>query len=223
MDDLPILYSFRRCPYAMRARMALLVSGQRCVVREVLLRDKPEAMIAASPKATVPVLVSPDGAVIDQSIDIMRWSLGINDPEGWLEGDMADAQALIDNNDGAFKHHLDRYKYAARHDADPIEHRRAGMLILGELDQRLAGKGNLCGDRHSLADIALFPFVRQFAATDQKWFDAQAVSWLQAWLSRHLGSALFGVAMIKLQQWQPGDEDIVMPGYGGETAAQRSA
>jgi len=223
MADMAILYSFRRCPYAMRARMALLVSGQRCVVREVVLRDKPEGMIAASPKATVPVLVLPDGAVIDQSIDIMRWSLGNHDPEGWLEDGTAPAEALITDNDGTFKHHLDRYKYAARHDSDPIEHRNAGMLILGELDQRLAGKDNLCGDRRSLADIALFPFVRQFAATDQQWFDAQAAPRLQAWLSRHLGSALFGVAMIKLQQWQLGDEDIIMPDYRSETAAQRSA
>lgn len=222
MADLPILYSFRRCPFAMRARMALLVSGQRCLVREILLRDKPDAMIAASPKATVPVLVLPDGAVIDQSIDIMRWTLGNHDPEGWLEDETGGLDALIAQNDGPFKHHLDRYKYANRHDCDPIEHRDAGMMILAGLDQRLAGRRNMLGDDRAFADIALFPFVRQFVATDQQWFDAQAAPNLRAWLSRHLGSTLFGAAMIKLQQWQPDDEDLMLPDYEGETVALSS-
>ncbi len=222
MADLPILYSFRRCPYAMRARIALLASGQRCVVREVVLRDKPEAMIAASPKATVPVLVLPDGTVIDQSLDIMRWALGINDPEGWLAEDAAAAETLINQNDGPFKHHLDRYKYATRHDADPIVHRDAGMAILEGLDRRLANSANLLGAGRSLADIALFPFVRQFAATDRQWFDAQRVPYLQAWLSRHLESPLFADVMTKLAQWQPGDDRITMPNFDGETICQGS-
>lgn len=219
MADLPVLYSFRRCPYAMRARMALLVSGQRCVVREVVLRDKPAAMIEASPKATVPVLVLPDGAVIDQSIDIMRWALAKNDPEGWLETGTADTEALIVENDGPFKHHLDRYKYSTRHDSDPIEHRDAGMMILSGLDRRLAGSRNLFGERRALADIALFPFVRQFAATDRQWFDVQAIPNLQGWLTRHLESDLFGAAMIKLQQWQPGDRATMLADYEGEPVA----
>ena len=219
MADLPVLYSFRRCPYAMRARMALLVSGQRCAVREVVLRDKPEAMIEASPKATVPVLVLPDGAVVDQSIKIMRWTLANNDPEGWLENDTADAEALIVENDGPFKYHLDRYKYSTRHDTDPIEHRDAGMMTLSGLDRRLEGRRNLFGDKRTLADIALFPFVRQFAATDWQWFDAQSVPSLQGWLSRHLESALFGAAMTKLQQWQPGDGEILLADDTGEPVA----
>jgi glutathione S-transferase len=222
MVELPILYSFRRCPFAMRARMALLVSGKTCVVREVMLRDKPDAMVAASPKATVPVLVPPDGAVIDQSLDIMRWSLGISDPEGWLEKGGADAEALIATNDGPFKHHLDRYKYATRHDSDPIEHRDAGMTILADLNHRVAGSNNLFGDVRSFADIALFPFVRQFAATDREWFDAQALSNLQSWLTRHLRSALFETAMIKLKQWRPADAEIALPDYDGEPALMRT-
>lgn len=216
MTDLPILYSFRRCPYAMRARMALLVSGQPCVVREVVLRDKPDAMVAASPKATVPVLVLSDGSVVDQSIDIMHWALGVNDPEGWLSVDAAAVDVLVTRNDGPFKHHLDRYKYATRHDSDPIEHRDAGMEVLAELDQRLARRANLLGEDRSIADIALFPFVRQFAATDRQWFDAQPVPHLQAWLSRHLKSTLFGAVMTKLAQWQPGDGRITLPLYSGE-------
>ena len=129
------LYSFRRCPYAMRARMALLVSGTAYAHREVLLRDKPAAMLAASPKGTVPVLVLADGTVIDESIDIMRWALAQNDPEDWLARADAELVALFD---GAFKHHLDRYKYAGRYDADPLAHRAAGLAMLAELDTRLA-------------------------------------------------------------------------------------
>ena len=122
----PILYSFRRCPYAMRARMALTVSATRCELREVRLSAKPAAMLAASPKGTVPVLVLPDGRVIDESLDIMRWALASNDPEGWLTRDDA---ALIALNDGPFKHDLDRYKYPDRHDADPIIHRASGARL----------------------------------------------------------------------------------------------
>ena len=122
MTTLPILYSFRRCPYAMRARMALLVSGILCEIREVKLSDKPVEMLRASPKATVPVL--PDGGVIDESLDIMRWALRRHDPEDWLGGDDT---ALIAANDGAFKHHLDRYKYPDRHGSDAAEHRTAGL------------------------------------------------------------------------------------------------
>ncbi|QLC25441.1 glutathione S-transferase [Parasphingopyxis algicola] len=207
MTDLPVLYSFRRCPYAMRARMALLVAGQDCILREVLLRNKPDEMIAASSKATVPVLVLPDGGVIDESLDIMRWVLEIRDPEDWLETDGDAAEELVAANDGPFKHHLDRYKYATRHDTDPVEHRDAGAAILADLDQRLEKRSNLQRDQRSFADIALFPFVRQFAGTDRAWFDAQPWPNLRAWLDRHLESALFKTAMLRLQPWQPGDAE----------------
>lgn len=203
MLDVPILYSFRRCPYAMRARMALLASGQTCEVREIVLRDKPVEMIAASPKGTVPVLMRPDGRVIDESIDIMRWALGRNDPEDWLGGD---DRALIAQNDGPFKHHLDRYKYPDRHDADPLIHREKGLDILAGLDARLADRANLCGDGISLADIAIMPFVRQFAATDRNWFDALPLPRLQSWLARHMASPLFEKTMIRRAPWQPGDQ-----------------
>jgi glutathione S-transferase len=137
-----VLYSFRRCPYAMRARLALLVSGMRFEIREVALRAKPEAMIDVSPKGTVPVLALADGTVIDQSIAIMRWALARRDPEGWLAGD---DPALIAAFDGGFKHHLDRYKYPDRHASDPIGHRNAALTMLVDLDTRLAASENLCG------------------------------------------------------------------------------
>ncbi|QNA85262.1 glutathione S-transferase [Sphingomonas sp. So64.6b] len=191
---LPILYSFRRCPYAMRARMAVLVSGMAFDLHEVSLRDKPAAMLAASPKGTVPVLVLPDGRVIDESLDIMRHALGEHDPEQWLDGDDT---ALIAANDGPFKHHLDRYKYADRHGADAIEHRAAGLALLGVLEERLAITVNLCGENRALTDIALMPFVRQFAAVDRDWFDAQALPGVQAWLARHIASDLFVRAMAR--------------------------
>jgi glutathione S-transferase len=202
----PVLYSFRRCPFAMRARMALLVSGQTVELREILLRAKPEAMLTASPKGTVPVLVLADGTVIDQSLDIMRWALGRHDPEAWLAGDDA---ALIATFDGPFKHHLDRYKYPSRHGEDPLPHRAAGLALLETLEQRLAASAFLCGPTRSLADIALFPFIRQFAATDQPWFDAQPLVLVQAWLAGLIGSDLFDRIMLRVPPWQPGDPALL--------------
>ncbi|MES2045494.1 MAG: glutathione S-transferase [Pseudomonadota bacterium] len=196
----PVLYSFRRCPYAMRARMALLVSAIPFELREIVLRDKPAAMIAASPKATVPVLVLEDGAVIDESLDIMRRALDRRDPEDWLGGDDAD---LIARFDDRFKHHLDRYKYPDRHHADPAEHRAAALALLGELEQRLATHANLCRDTRALTDIALMPFVRQFAAVDRVWFDAQPIPRVQAWLAAHIASPLFDRAMQRVAVWVP--------------------
>lgn len=202
MSGRPVLYSFRRCPYAMRARLALLVSGLDYEHREVLLRDKPAAMLAASPKGTVPVLVLADGAVIDESIDIMRWALGRSDPENWRAGDDA---ALIGLFDGAFKHHLDRYKYAARHDADPLEHRAAALVMLEDLNARLAGQAFLRGAVRGFGDMALFPFVRQFAGVDPAWFDAQPIARVQAWLAELVGSDLFARAMVKIAPWREDD------------------
>jgi glutathione S-transferase len=195
---LPILYSFRRCPYAMRARLALAVSGIECEVREVSLRAKPAAMLAASPKGTVPVLVLPDGTVIDESIDIMRWALDANDPEGWLDGD---DRELIAANDGPFKGHLDRYKYPERFAADGVDHRAAGVAMLEQLETRLAGSAYLCGERRTLADAAVMPFVRQFAAVDREWFDALALPGVQRWLDEWLASPLFEAVMVRHAAW----------------------
>ncbi len=201
------LYSFRRCPYAMRARLALLASGARFELREIVLRDKPAAMLAASPKGTVPVLQLDDGRVIDESLDIMLWALGRNDPERWLAGYDA---ALVEAFDTQFKHHLDRYKYAERHDADPIAHRDAGLALLAQLDARLADSADLCGPQRTLSDMAIFPFVRQFAAVDPDGFAALPIARAQAWLARHVASPLFEQAMQRFAPWTPGDPPIVL-------------
>lgn len=202
----PVLYSFRRCPYAMRARLALLVSETPCEIREVKLSAKPAELAAASPKATVPVLALPEGGVIDQSLDIMRWALGRHDPEDWLERDDA---ALIDANDRAFKQHLDRYKYPDRHRRDPAVHRAAGLEMLAVLEGRLVSSPQLGGAVRGLADMALMPFVRQFAAVDRDWFDAQPLTRLRRWLDDHVRSPLFERAMLRLQPWSQGDAPIL--------------
>lgn len=206
MTALPVLYSFRRCPYAMRARMALWISGIVCELREVKLAAKPAELLAASAKGTVPVLVLPDGRVIDESLAIMRCALERHDPEGWLAGE---DRALIEANDGPFKHALDRYKYPSRYPgAAPDEHRAQGLLFLRELEQRLDGSNNLAGPRRTLTDIALFPFVRQFAYTDRDWFVAQPLPRLHAWLDRHLASDLFAAVMPKYAPWKAGDPPV---------------
>ncbi|MDF2639246.1 MAG: glutathione S-transferase [Novosphingobium lindaniclasticum] len=199
----PILYSFRRCPYAMRARLALLVSGTTCELREVKLSGKPAEMLEASPKGTVPVLVLADGTVIDQSLDIMRWALKRNDPAGWLASDDA---ALTAANDGPFKHDLDRYKYPHRHGSDATAHRESGLTFLRMLEARLAENAHLCGPCTGLADAAIMPFVRQFAAVEPTWFEMQSLPRLQAWLHAYLNSDLFTAAMLRLPPWQPGDQ-----------------
>ena len=206
MSDLPILYSFRRCPYAMRARMALWVSGTECELREVKLADKPAALLETSPKGTVPVLALPDGTVLEQSLDIMRWALGYSDPEDWLAGDDID---VLDRIDGPFKHHLDRYKYHTRYDSDADAHRAAALHILRELDMRLAERKQLCGPTRTLTDIASFPFIRQFANHDREWFDAQDVPELQRWLNGHLESDLFRSIMTKHDPWTPDDKPVL--------------
>jgi glutathione S-transferase len=204
----PVLYSFRRCPYAMRARLALLASGMTCEIREVKLSAKPPEMLAASPKGTVPVLVLADGKVIDESIDIMRWALAKNDPAGWLAHD---DPALIAMFDGPFKQHLDRYKYPSRHQSDPAEHRAAGLALLEKLESRLQSHANLCGEAMGLADAATFPFVRQFSGVEQAWFDGLALPAVQLWLARHLGSPLFAAAMQRLEPWKACDAPVRFP------------
>jgi glutathione S-transferase len=204
----PILYSFRRCPYAMRARLALLVSGTICEIREVKLSTKPPEMIAASKKATVPVLVLPEERVIDESLDIMRWCLRNHDPEHWLD---CEDSSLIAANDGPFKHHLDRFKYADRHGATSVEHRAAGLEFLKVLEARLESRGNLCNAARGMTDMAILPFVRQFAETDRAWFDNLSLPALQAWLASHLASSLFSAAMVRLTPWCPGDRTVLFP------------
>lgn len=203
----PILYSFRRCPYAMRARLALAVSGVRHELREVRLSAKPDGMLAISPKGTVPVLRTANGTVIDQSLAIMRWSLSLCDPDDWLA---RDDPVLIASNDGSFKHHLDRYKYPDRHGSNAAEHRDHGLLFLQELDARLASTGQLAGIRMGIVDAAIMPFVRQFAAVDHEWFDTLTLPNLRAWLATHLASDLFQRIMCRVAPWCPGERIVIV-------------
>ncbi|MEX5666528.1 glutathione S-transferase [Pseudomonas neuropathica] len=191
------LYSFRRCPYAMRARMALRYSGVPVDIIEVSLKAKPAEMLAISPKGTVPVLDA-GGRVIDESLEIMRWALAQNDPQGWLlDGDSRIAE-LIEANDQGFKVHLNRYKYAERYPEQPMEvYRAEGALFLRRLDELLTDRDYLLTDHPSLADIALLPFVRQFAHVDREWFAQTPYVRLQAWLQRFLESELFTSIMKK--------------------------
>lgn len=198
----PILWSFRRCPYAMRARLAIAASGGQVELREVVLRDKPQAFLAASPSATVPCLETCDG-VIDESLDIMFWALQRSDPEGWLH--MPDlGRDLIRACDGGFKSALDHYKYPTRYEGiDHLAERDAAGTFLRELDQRLDGQDWLFGSRPSLADMAILPFVRQFAHVELNWFHAQDWLALIGWLERFKASDRFVAIMGKYPQWQP--------------------
>ncbi|MBK5354313.1 glutathione S-transferase [Pseudomonas sp. TH41] len=195
------LYSFRRCPYAMRARMALRYSGVAVQIVEVSLKAKPADMLALSSKGTVPVL-SIDGQVIDESLEIMRWALAQNDPQDWLLKDDPVGQqhiaGLIDENDQVFKVHLNRYKYAERYPEQPMAFYRAqGEAFLRKLDELLEGRDYLLATHLSLADVALMPFVRQFAHVDREWFGQTPYVRLQAWLQRFLESDLFTSVMAK--------------------------
>ena len=196
--NLPILYSFRRCPYAMRARMSIVRTSYICEHREVILRDRPEHMMKISPKGTVPVILLPNGEVIEESLEIMQhvlsWELSLEDLH-W-----------VDRNDNEFKFHLDRYKYPNRYDdVDAIEQRSMAKSYLDDLDQFLSNEIT-----SSLND-ALFPFVRQFANHDRDWFDSQNWENLHGWLADNLSSDEFALCMKKYPQWCEGDDLVTFP------------
>ena len=202
MTRLPILYSFRRCPYAIRARMALLNARVRFELREVLLRDRPDHMMQISPKGTVPVLLLPEGEVLEESMDIMLWC----SPESWVVGDWAE---LVEVNDGDFKENLDRYKYSDHYEdaLAPEVHRAKVLDILQQYEVRLGSSSHFCGGEMSLADVALAPFVRQFANTDREWFDAQELPNVQRWLNLIIEGDLFKRSMVRQKRWRPPHSD----------------
>ncbi|MDF1818018.1 MAG: glutathione S-transferase [Immundisolibacteraceae bacterium] len=213
---LPRLYSFRRCPYAIRARLAIQASGTEVELREILLRDKPTQMLEISAKGTVPVLQLSNGEVIDESRQIIDWALTQHDPADWaLSNEPAlrqQAAQLIDRNDGEFKELLDRYKYAVRFPEHPAEYYRdAAMEILSDVDQRLAAGGYLLAGRETVADIALYPFVRQFAFVDKKWFDHQPLPNLKSWLEKFLTTESFAAVMVKLPPWLAETNGVKFP------------
>ncbi|MFT7133098.1 MAG: glutathione S-transferase [Cyclobacteriaceae bacterium] len=215
MNDYPVLYSFRRCPYAMRARLALAAAGVTVGLREVALKDKPVALRSISAKATVPVLQLPDQRVIDESLDIVFWALGQNDANGWLDYSAPQRHAmaaLVEVNDGDFKFHLDRYKYADRFAGDHAGEALAGCeRFLAELESRLAHNEYLFGARVSYADMVILPFVRQFAQCDRLVFDGLPYPRLRQWLDGLLQGDLFLSVMTKYKAWQPQDLELLWP------------
>ena len=205
----PVLYSFRRCPYAMRARLAVASSGVSVELREVLLRDKAGAFLEASPKGTVPVLVADQ--VVEESIEVMDWALAQSDPEGLLYAGGA-ARQLVERCEVEFKGHLDRFKYAVRYeDVDPEAERTLASVYLCELDGMLADCAFLFGDQIGFADIGIAPFVRQFANTDRAWFNDQDWVNLRGWRVQFVDSARFGAIMTKYPKWEEGDAVTVFP------------
>ena len=206
-----ILYSFRRCPYAIRARLAIASAGVEVTLREILLRDKPEAFLAVSPSATVPCLATVGGESIDESYDVMRWAFGQNDPEGLL--DMVDmGEGLIAEADGPFKAALDHTKYASRHpELDAEVERARAMTFIAKLDAQIAGRDWLFGAAPKLADFAILPFVRQFAMIDKARFDAEAGESVVGWLDRFLVSDRLAAVMTKYPPWAPGDAETRFP------------
>lgn len=211
INNHPILYSFRRCPYAMRARLVLLYANIRCELREVILRDKPTQMISLSPKATVPILQLPSGQVIDESYDIMKWAIEQNDPDGWQKS-IPQAHELVKENDGPFKSALDHYKYPSRFpEQAPEFHRDRGKVFLKNLNHILQSSAYLTGPQHGLADMAIFPFIRQFAHVDKDWFYGLPYPHLHQWLTARLDSDIFGVIMKKYTPWQEADHPVYFP------------
>jgi len=191
----------------MRARWSLLISGQQATIREILLRDKPAHMLELSPKGTVPVLQLSDGTILEESLDVMLWALKQNDPEGWLSPSVGNETAmleLITQNDDEFKYHLDRYKYANRYEnADSETHRVEAEKFLSTLEHKLTQDRFLFGDARSLADIAIVPFIRQFANADKARFDTSPYDQLKRWLSNLLAGDDFSVVMTKYDVYQP--------------------
>ena len=207
---LPILYSFRRCPYAIRARLAIKVSNLQVEIREVLLKDKPKEMLSVSPKGTVPVLELPDGKIIDESRDIMLWALQHSDPESWLSTHSENLEAvnsLIDFNDSEFKQILDHYKYADRFPENKMEYYRTqGEVFLQQLEEKLTKNDYLMGQCVTFTDIAIFPFIRQFVSVDRDWFEQTQYIKLKKWLDYLLSSTIFQEVMEKYPQWQSGNK-----------------
>jgi glutathione S-transferase len=199
---LPILYSFRRCPYAIRARLAIAYAGIPVEIREIQLKQKPEQLLAISPKGTVPVLQLPDGNIIEESLDIMHWALTQHDPDNWLDSG-EDSESLIQWNDGEFKYYLDRYKYADRYPEYPESYYRSqAEIFLAELENKLSQNHYLGGSHFSKLDAAIFPFMRQFAAVDNLWFISSDYQYLNNWLNELLASVLFVSVMAKHPVWK---------------------
>ena len=214
MDKYPILYSFRRCPYAMRARMAIYQANIKCEYREVLLKDKPASMISLSSKGTVPVLLTPDDLIIDQSLDVMLWALHQDDPDDWLNEDGSLGQSLVERNDNEFKYYLDRYKYHVGYPEYSQEYYRDKTRdYLDQLEKCLNDNQGaaLTADHMSFSDVSIFPFIRQFANVDLDWFKSSSYQLLNCWYNKIEQSDLFKDCMKKHKQWSPEQSPVYFP------------
>lgn len=214
MLDTPILYSFRRCPYCMRAHMALNYAGLKIILRDVKLSDLPAEVLAVSPHATVPSLGISENEYMDESWDIVKWAVQQNDPGNWLGENneyLNEAEMLVEINDFSFKDDLDHYKYADRYPEHPMEYyRENGEEFLEELTELLQQNTFLSADHIAITDIAVFPFIRQFAMVDKEWFDKSPYPELQRWLLAMLSSEWFIEAFKKHETWETGSKDIYL-------------
>ena len=208
--SLPIVYTFRRCPYAMRARLAIELCEVNVEYREILLRNKPIQMLKSSPKGTVPVLVLNNQQVIDESLDIIYWTLEKNDLLNLLKTTSLDAEKrLIAINDSQFKMWLDKYKYAVRFPEQTMESYRDNCaFFLDKLNSLLNKNKFLFGNNLGLADIAIFPFIRQFVSVDKIWFDSTKYDYLKSWLSENINSDLYKAIMVKKEVWRGDPRDV---------------
>jgi len=210
---MPCLYSFRRCPYAIRARMALAYSAISVELREIRLNNMPQELLRISPKATVPVLHFPDGTLFEQSLDIMHWALSVSDPQQWQIDDF-ESQQLMWQNDEDFKPLLDAYKYAERFPRlSQLEHRSNAECFLQRLEHRLVEHAYLIADRQTIADIAIMPFIRQFAGVEPRWFEHCEYAGVRRWLNQQIESDLFKAVMRKYDFWQAGDDSVYFGSY----------
>lgn len=217
---LPVLYSLRNCPFAMRARMAIYRSQVPVLLRDIVLSDKPPEMLEASPKGTVPVVVTCCGTVIEESAEVMLWALGENDPDDLLlsaEPEMLDSiRGLIHQFDTEFKPCLEAYRAAKRyHELNLIECRQACEKYLCELEERLTRHSYLMADQESLADLALLPFIRQFARVERQWYLQSPYLKLRQWLNQYLQSRMFSKVMTKHELWLVNRRDILMESKAG--------
>ncbi|GGA99744.1 glutathione S-transferase [Agarivorans gilvus] len=207
-----ILYSFRRCPYAMRARLAIAASHSPVLLREIILKHKPAEMLALSPKGTVPVLQLESGEVLEESLDIMLWALRQADPLGWLKSAPQNWQQWVTRNDQEFKPYLDKYKYAVRFpEQSPESYRQQAEIFIADIEQQLKQTPYLLGQQQSLADMAILPFVRQFASVDLNWFEQAPYPKTQAWLKQFIDSALFRSIMKKYPTWLDSQQQFRFP------------
>ncbi|OUS25370.1 glutathione S-transferase [Thalassotalea sp. 42_200_T64] len=210
---LPVLYSLRNCPFAMRARLAIYKSKLSIELRDVVLNNKPKEMLAASQKGTVPTLVLPSAQVIDESLEVMLWALNESDPDDLLHSGSAETLTLIAQFDDQFKSCLEQYKCAKRyHESNLAECRQACEVYVKDLEQRLTEHDYIINDKESLADIALLPFIRQFAKVERQWYLQSPYPKVKRWLNRYLQSAMFTKVMAKYPLWSENSEMIVFTG-----------